>query len=502
MRFLRLLLVSICSLVYCCHVTQAQDLALTDTITGALSAGSSETFDFTAREGQMLSFIATAEDDLDPVLSITDLNNNIIIRNDDYNYPDSRDAIIEGFIAPYTGSYSLTLEAYGQSSGDYTLAMFAGYSTVSAESEFDDEGGWAVIGVGLINEPTMNIVNGTANIIQEGIDQAAFAIGMMPESDVYYARTTVDSISNNDGWRVGLVFAYQDEQNYARVLVNYRGAWRITSVQSGVETVLRDWNIHPAIMPGTESFTLGILVNGNSVDVFYDEQFIGRSDADLTTGQVGLAVETVSSVGSTVTARFDDFLMTEPTLVNDVAIFPTHLVANGMNPTVRELERRLLIPTGGEMAFTLSESFAQNNREGISRFAIGNGRTATNFAIGTQVRWTTSNTALAGCGLVVRDNDAEDYVLAYIDNMDGYGLSERSGDSFIQNTFNSRIDLQQVPYEMVLIVRDEHIHYYLNGEHAASIEAPIRDGSIAEAVVNFEAANTNCQFNNTWVWQW
>ncbi|MEO1286365.1 MAG: hypothetical protein AAFV93_01250 [Chloroflexota bacterium] len=481
----------------------AQDISLAVPITATLNSDTSNSYTFLAREGQLISFVARAVNDVDVMLSVENLNGDIIASNDDYAYPDSRDAIIEAFVAPYTGSYTLIVESYGSTSGDYTLEMLAGYSTLSMQTAFDAEGDWQAVGTDLIDVPTLNVVNGTANLVQSGIDRIGIGVGVSVTSDVYYVRTTLDSITDTAGWRAGIVFGYQDELNFHRAVINYRGAWRMVAVRNGEETVLRDWNVHPAIVPDKRDFTVGVLVNQTSFDVFYDDQYVGTgTDSNFSAGQVGLVAETVSAIGSEVTVRFDDLTITEPTFVDESPIFPTMLVANGTNSTVRELQQRLLIPPVGEMAFTLNESFAQNNQAGVSRFAIGDGRTVTNFVVSARVSWVASQADLNGCGLVVRDDGNENYVLAYVDSEGGYGISERSGATFIQNSFNMRNDLQRPPHNMLLIVRDDVIHYYVNGNHALTLTIGSREGSIGEAVINFDAVNTNCQFNNLWVWTW
>lgn len=503
MRQLTINLLCACILVLTYSQVQAQDLTLNTTLESTLATDASESYAFTAREGQLLSFVARSEDTLDALLRIEDLNSNTLLSADDYDYPNTRDAIIEGFVAPYTGSYSLIVESYTGTNGDYTLTMLSGYSTLAIQELFEANSGWEAIATDLTNAPDLNIVNGTANLIQTGIDQVGLAIGMMPEGEVYFVRTSIDSIREIGGWRTGIVFGYQDEQNYSRAVVNYRGAWRLVTIRNGEEIVLRDWNIHPAIPPAVTTFSLSVLVNGTTFDVFYDDQYIGSSNnPNFTHGQIGLVAETVDALGSEVTVRFDELTLTTPTYVDSNPIFPENIVANGTNASIRELEQRLLIPTGGTMAFTLSDSFAQSSSEGVNRFPIGNGRTATNFALGAQVTWTATGANLNGCGITIRDDDAQDYVLAYVDSEGGYGISERSGAEFIQNSFNIRTDNNSPPYQIILIVSDEMIHYFVNGTHAMSLSVGIREASIAEAVVNFEAVNTNCQYNNLWVWQW
>jgi len=501
MRRIYFFLLSFCLFLPGFNQIQAQQLSINSAVDGSLAVDEEQSFAFTAREGQLLSFIASSET-LDAMLRIEDLNANIILSNDDYSYPDSMDAIIEGFVAPYSGSYTLIIDGYGNTSGDYQITMLNGYSTLVLSDDFSSGANWQPVSLDPVNVPTLNVVNDTANLFQSGIDVIGMAVGYEMDNPVYFARGTVDSITDTAGWRAGIVFGYQNERNFYRAVVNHRGAWRLVAISNSEEIVLRDWNVHPAITPDTREFSLAVLVNGNSFDIFYDDQYIGSGrDTNFNNGQIGLVAETINAIGSEVTVRFDDLIVTEPTQVNNAPIFPENIVDNGTNATIRELEQRQLIPAGGEMAFTLSESFAQYNRQGINRFEIGNGRRLSNFAIGTRI--SRANTVESNaCGIVIRDDGAENYVLAYVDNSGGSGISERSGADFIQNAYNLRTDNSSPPYDMVLIVRDEMLHYYLDGIHAASMEIGIREGAIAAAVINFDAVNTNCQFNNLWVWQW
>ena len=482
---------------------QAQDLALNSIIQASLDSGSEDNYAFVAREGQLLSFIARSDDELDVILRIENLNGDMLLSNDDYNYPDSRDAIIEGFVAPYSGSYTLIVDAYGNTTGTYTLEVLSGYSTLLTQDFFDNNTGWQATGLDPVDRPELNIVNGTANLRQSGIDRSGLATGIPVNSDVYFARVLIDSISDNAGWRAGIVFGYQNEGYFYRALVNYRGAWRLVAMRNGEEVVLRDWNVHPAITPDERNFSMAVLVNGNSFDIFYDDQYVGSAtDPNFSNGQIGLVAESIDAIASDVTVRFDNLTITTPTYTGEETIFPVNIIANGTNSSIRELEQRLLIPPGGEMAFTLSETFARNNQEGVSSFAIGDGRTVTNFALGTRLSWAATSANLNACGLIFRDDGSENYTLAYVDSEGGAGLGERSGTEFIQNIYNTRMNNSRPPYDIVLIVNDDTVHYYLNGIHLATMQAGIRDGVIAGTVVNFDPVNTSCQFNNLWVWQW
>jgi hypothetical protein len=495
-----------CSVLLFClssAIVQAQDLVLNNPTTGNLASGESLRFAFIAREGQMLSFLVRADANLDPILSIEDNDGETLLSNDDYDYPNSRNAVIEGFYAPYNGSYSLVLSAYGSTAGVYDLTMFSGYSNLAYLSNFDDAGPWEGLSIPNHEASTFNVVNGTANLNQTGIQQTGIASGLNAEGEHYYLDSRMSSITGARGWEVGLVFKLQDAENYYRLLINNSGAWQLAKIQAGAEIPLRDWNTHPAIRPEATNFALGVLVNGSGYDIFYDDSYIGSAyDDEFSGGQIGLIVISSNAVGSQVTARYDSLTVTNPMLLNESSIFPSQLVTAGANGTIRELERRMLIPAGGEMAFTIPESFAQNNRAGVSVFPMGNEVVFTNFALAATVSWSSSASDANACGIAFRNDGANHYALAYVDSSGGYGLSERADTAFIQNLYNNRIDSQVPPYQLLLIVNGDEVVYFINGIYALSMSLSRSEGTVGEAVVNFEAVNTNCQFNNFWLWRW
>jgi hypothetical protein len=483
--------------------TQAQTLTLNAIQSGELVAGASDSYAFTAQEGQMLSFIVTS-DSLDSVIAIQNLDGDTLIANDDYNYPESRNALIEAFSAPYTGSYTLIVSGFGESSGVYDLLMRPGYSQIVASDTFDSSSNWQAVDMGSESSPELTISDGILRLTHEGIEQRAVTIGLHPETDVYYFQANFGNVSDNEGWRVGLVFHYHDALNYDAILLNHNGAWQMLSVTDGTESIMRDWGTHPAIRPGVTEFALSLLVNYGGYDVFYNEQFIGTiADAADSGGQVGFIVNTVSTLGSNVTAEIDEVIITAPVLNNGESLFPTTLVAVNNNYTVRELERHLLIPAGGMMALNIPESFGQQVAAGVNRFPIARESQFSNFVLGATVSWRVDATTLNGCGLLVRDaGDSNNYTLAYVDSTGGAGLSVREEDSFVENTFRDDLPVSEPPYQFLLIAVDDTIYFYRNGAYIGSVSTDITSGGIGEAVINFESTNTECRFTNLWVWTW
>ena len=484
-------------------ITQAQDLSLNTIQTGEVSAGSSEAWSFIAQEGQLFSVLVTSAT-LDSIVSIEDLNGNTLISNDDYHYPESRDALVEAFTAPYSGTYTITVSGFGDSSGEYNLSILSGYSQVQAEDTFDGSSGWQTVDLGTEQSPELDNDNGTLNLSYEGIDERAIVLGILPTSDVYYFRTMFENVTGNEGWRVGIVFRYVNVFNYYLLLLNHNGAWRLSIIEDGEERTLRDWGTHPAIRPGVTEFSLGILVNIAGYDIFYNDQFIGSHvDTTFSDGQIGFAVNTVSAIGSRVTAHIDEFILTAPIQIESNYLFPSNLADGSSTYTAHELERRLLIPSGGVMILNIPESFAQQVNAGVSRFPIASELPLENFVIGATINWRKSSDILTGCGLVVRDDlETDTYVLAYVDSADGYGLALRRDSEFSENIFHENPEIAKLPAQLVLVVLEDNAHFYLNQVYVGTLKADTGFNGVGEAVVNFEAVNTECTFNNLWIWTW
>lgn len=485
--------------------SQAESTLLPDTlIQETLSAGESQRYTFTAQDEQMLSFYAEAIDStLDPVLRIYDSNDLLLLENDDYNYPDSRDALIETFSAPYAGTFVLEVSGYAESEGEYELLMLPGYGQALYRNDFDDLGNWEATAPEAESAATLEARNGLLILSQEGISQPAIATGFPINADHYYMETDVESITASSGWQVGLAFQYEDAENYAAVLVNQRGAWQISRVENGATSTLRDWNTHPTITPGEDAFTLGVLVNEAGAEIFYNGQYIG-SVLESFSGNptIGVMLSTVDALGSSVTARYESLLVTVPRAAVDSSPVPPYIITAEPAFVARSLERSGVIPAGGSSALNLPESFVQLGSVGTSRFPLASGQDFTDFLFGATINWPAQPATLNGCGLVVQDQgEADTYLLAYLDSQGGVGLSQRTGEEYSTSLFWDDREIGSPPYRTLLIVQEAGVLFYVNGMLIGTMETGAIAGGIGIAAINFEPTSTECQFEDIWLWQ-
>jgi hypothetical protein len=476
-------------------------LELFTPVEGRVAVDQTESWSFDAVNGQVLSFfVKDISGGFDPVITISS-GGTPLISNDDYNYPSNGDALLEAVTIPRTGTYTASVAGFQGEDGAYRLTMLPGFSALDVEENFNGNLTWRA----LADPVEVDAVDGKLSLSLQGTRLRGIAINPRETAPPnYYAQVSVSVSGGQDGWVVGMTARVQDADHFYALDVNDSGEWRfVLHLPDGDQTV-RDWTPHPAIVPDKSEFVLGMLVNGTGYDFFYDGQLFGRvSESSLPPeGRFGFVVGTLSSPESTTTALFDNLTLTVPTEVNNSLLIPHEIVIGAPNEMVQELQRRNLIPGGGEMALTVNESFVESRRPGVERLMLGRGVTYTNFAIGTNVSWQVSAAGITGCGLVLRASDETNYTLAYLDQTGGYGLSRREGDTFELGIFGETPGFETGTHHLLVIARGDLLYYYVDGKYKGTVENTALDGAVGDAVVNFEPISTSCTFANTWLWRW
>jgi hypothetical protein len=470
---------------------------------GTVAAGAPQSWSFDARDGEVLSFLVQSAGSLDPVLTISNADGVVLITNDDYDYPTNRDSLLEAITFPRTGTYTATISAFGSATGDYTLTMLPGYTQIAYSEDFAEAGTWRTADESALQTTASDglLTLSVAGIGSEGVARSS----SQPELQDYYAQIAVTNVSSSAGWRVGMTVRHQNLANYYAVLVNSDGFWRFVVRTSQGETVLRDWSSHPAIVAGETAFTMGMLVVGANFEFYYNKQYVGQI-VDTTFsfgGQTGLFIGAAEALDAEASAQFDDLLLTMPfQMSNGAGVFPQQLMGGSPQAAVQELQRRRLIPTQGDMTLVVEESFGQAVRPGVSRFPLGRDLTFTNMVYGAAVEIQAQAAGTTGCGLVLRNVSDTDYTVAYIDQTGGYGLAQRVSDAFQPGLFGQNPAFTENPHDLLVIVNGDILYYYVDKQHVGMLTLPLVEGSVGNAVVNFEPIDTTCQFNDTWLWRW
>jgi hypothetical protein len=476
----------------------AQDnttLALLRPAAGQLESGESQQWTFTARTGEPLSFVVeTISGNLDPLLVIRDSSGDEVIRSDDVAYPTDLNPLLEAVSFPQLGTYTATLSSFGGTAGEFVLTMLPGYAQRAREEDFSDAASWAswngsVVIDGTGEQLTLSPTGSLPGITFDGAAEQ-FAD--------FFAQVNVIGVEG-DAWAVGMTARHEGDSAYL-YQVNAQGLWRFSVLTPAGETVIRDWERHPAVRQGTTAFTMGIMAMGVGFDLFYNGETIAQlvDDSLPMPGHTGLIIE-----GGTQRALFDDFIVTVPVEIEGAAVIPQQLVLADANLMTRNLKRQRLISASGQLAFTIAESFNDFAFAGISSFGLARDSMFTNFAFSAVVRIDSVTEGAAGCGLYFRAADESHYTLAYLNRLGEYGLSERAGDTFSPGLYGQNPAwIGEDPRHLLIIANAHTLHYYIDGRYVGAVESSPAAGAIGNAVVNFEPVSTTCRFNNLWLWHW
>ncbi len=460
-----------------------------------------QSWTFLGGQNMVVSLRVIPEGDFDPVVILRDANGAELIRNDDYDYPNRRDALLEAITLPRLGDYQVSVTGYNGSIGAFTLTMLMGYAEFALDERFTSFGDWQAD-----NLTSADAVDGILTLQVDGIAEVGRLFNQqIPRQKDFYAQTTITNMTGRNGWIVGMSFREQTNGNRYVVSVSSRGDWRLSVWENDTARTLRDWTTHPAILAGDTRFTLGILAKDVSIDVFYDNQMLA-SITDTTienAGGVGLQIETSNALDSQVIAQIDGLQMTIPTQVNGAFIIPQQLMAGNALLVSHELERRHLIPAGGTLAWEVSESFLEASRPGVDRLPLIADTRFTNFVLSTTVSATFIGEGIGACALLFQHADERNYTVAYLDNVGGYGVSVRRDDTFSDDIFGMN-DLWTInnSSQLLIVVNDGLLYYYVNNRLVGQMTIESIEGQVGNAIVNFDPIRTNCQFRNTWVWRW
>jgi hypothetical protein len=480
---------------------ELESLALNTIVDGSINEPDEvQRWAISVARDDVLSLWAAGHDGFDPVLTIRNSQGQEVIANDDYAYPDTVDALLEAVTLSAAGTYEVAVTGFGDSTGAFTLTVLPGYAQLAADPSFESPDGWDTE-----NAPAAEFDADSAIIDLEGSQQTALllAADVDPLAD-FFVQTRVRAISGRSPWIAGLALRHRGNGDYYFAAINQQGQWRFTAVEAGEERLIRNWNSHPAIAAGETSFRLGVIANGDSFEVFYNGQSLGRAfDDAIERGGIGPIVRTTDQMDSAITAAFDELVITVPYEAGGEGVFPQRLVGGSPSQIARELERRRLIPPGGQQTLSVSQSFVGSVNPGVSRQPLASGATFRNFVAGTTASLQAAVSGVTGCGLLLHGVNSGDYVAVYLDNAGGYGVSQREGDTFSPGIFGEN-ELWDVTGEgeLLVIVLDDVLHYYVNRHHTGTMELAGQEGEIGNVIVNFDPGDATCQFRDTWVWEW
>ncbi|MCY4144832.1 MAG: hypothetical protein OXE95_12555 [Chloroflexi bacterium] len=480
---------------------QADDseIAIGSVIESELRAGETQGYTFAALALTIASIRVEALDDrLDPQFELVDASGDLVVANDDFAYPATLDALVQAFVLPKTGAYRLTISGLGGSAGAYRLHLLPGYDQLERRDLALASQDWEVAHS---DAPVGLRASRFFSVDMTGSGASAVILGKrFPARREFYFEAAFDFVSSVNNWQLGLAFHFQSPENYRRLLLRKTGYWRLETVTDGFVEPLVDWSTHPAIEPGAADFRLGVLVAGQHIDLVYNGQVIDSvwDEQPAAAGGVGIAMKTDETFGGLLSFALLQAQMTVPTRLVEPVV-PQRLLTKPAYLMAHDLARQQLAEGFGTIKVSLPESVAHSNRAGVTRVPIASGSAFSQFALSARVKLEKSSTGNGGCGIIFHFNDTEYYALAYVTGDGEFGVAKREGAGFAPGVYGRREPFADSTRQLLLIVSDEVIHFYLDEVYAGSLPSQPRIGSLGIAVVNYETVESACQFADLWL---
>ena len=481
---------------------RAQDsrLKVGDIVEASLAPGETHQYTFVALELTLLSIRVTAlSDTLDPRFELIDREDRLIVANDDFDYPATRDAAVQALVLNRTSTYTISVSGHGGSGGDYRLYLLPGFDMLALRDSTMDKAQWQVA----FSNTSLDISESSLYAVElEGFARTAVVLGQhMPQEQDVYLEADFHAVTSIVDWKIGLVYRYQSPEDYHRVLLSKTGFWRVERIEGGEIVPVRNWTTHPAIIPGEPDFRLGVLASGQHIDVVYNGQVVGSAASEATPqpGGLGIVMRTDERSGGLMSFAVRETVLTLPTRVSREILFPQRILERQGYLMAHDLARKQLAPAGHSVSFVQRESSVRHGRLGVTRIAIASDRQYEQFALGASLTFSARGAGNGGCGLFFHYNDDSHYTLAYMTSDGDFGVSRRSGAGFEPGVYGQRPPPASPDHYLLVIVTDDFIHYYLDEEHVGSMPSQPRVGSIGIAAVNYEAADSFCQFENLWL---
>ena len=480
----------------------AQDtrIRLGDVIEASLAPDETHLYSFVALELTLLSIrVEALSDSLDPRFDLVDSAQRLIIENDDYDYPNTLDAVVQALVLNSNSTYTIRVSGHGGSGGDYRLSLLPGFDRLHLRDTVMDKANWQVA----YSDTTLDISESSLFAVElEGFARTGIVLGQhLPQEQDVYFEASFDTVTSPVDWKVGLVFRYKSPEDYYRVVLSKSGFWRVERILEGELVPVRNWTTHPAIVAGEPDFRLGILASGRHFDMVYNGQVVGSASdtAEPQPGALGLVMRTDERAGGLTSLAVRQTLLTLPTRVDGQILLPQRILERRDYLMALDLARKQLVPAGHSVSFVQRESSVRHVRPGVTRISIASDRQYEQFALGASLRVGTADDSNGGCGLFFHFNNDTHYSLAYMTRQGDFGVSRRSGDGFEPGIYGKRAPPEDPEQYLLIIAQDEILHFYLDEEYAGSMPSQPRVGSIGIAVVNYEPVETSCRFENLWL---
>jgi hypothetical protein len=457
---------------------------------------------FEGYANQVISLLVTHSGDLDPMIEVIGPDGEQVGENDDLDSLVT-DAGLEALMLPAEGSYTVRVSRYGETNGEYELALTPGFARMVRRDTFENT-----------ESPWLSPDNDTISLAQDQlrirIVQSATTVLALPTDaqslDDFYVETQVQLPGGPSYAEFGLIFRAQGAPlplDMFQFKVNTEGKWTAQLKDESGEYVLQTWTSNRALSTG--EWNLGVLAQDSTFSFYANGALLGTvSDSRLSEpGTIGLLAGTRPNQPDPATIQFDDFVVTArlgttyrglPLALTrwdsaDPRVIVDELAASGMiNPAVT---RELYVP---ETALMLDEVTASFELLGTDDSIY------TDFVVGVTIIMTTDGQSV-GCGMVYRWLDDRNLDLAYVDTAGGFGLVQASDGALTTNVYdlNSMVSTT-APNKLLVVAQGDSVAYYVNGALVAQEPINPTQGRVGVSLLNYEAVRTDCFYSNFWLW--
>jgi hypothetical protein len=485
------------------HAQENHTLAFFETVQGAINdATPAEEWTFEGHTNQVISVIVMATSgDLDPVLHLVGPDAAVVGENDDL---DSlvRDAGLEAFVLPLEGVYTVRVTRYGATVGEYDLTLTPGFARPLRDDTFEQgavswvspAGQLAVLSQGKLQ----------MRVMEPGETQMAFPPDAESEQNLYM-QVDARVFGTPSYAEVGLVFRAQVEQGRVRAYqfkVNTNGQWTIALQEEAGLFVLRTWQADPAL--AGSAWTLAVLARDENFAFYANGALLGTlSDARLpSAGTVGVMVMNRTDQAGAATVLFDNVLVTAR-LGSTYRGLPLALTTwNSPDPAVvaAELaESGGIIPAAARDLFVPDTSLTRADQNAEFKLLGSERAIYENFILSAWVNIATTGQSVA-CGVTYRWQDERNLDMAYLDTAGGFGVVQARDGQLTTNVYDLSPMVHAGANNLIVITRGDRVTLYVNGALVTQETVIPGSGRVGVALLNYEAARTDCFWTNYWVW--
>ncbi|MBN2469653.1 MAG: hypothetical protein JXN59_02920 [Anaerolineae bacterium] len=484
-------------------------LSMMETVEGTLGGGRSEArWRYEGAAGEQISLVVRPLDDgLDPVLEVFDATGRLLAAADDIAYPERLAAALEGLELPRDETYTIRVGGYeGATAGVFRLTLLPAFAAPIFEETFDGARDWQAGSGGLVEA---NLFEGQLLLEIDTPSALGWAAPEDPPEVPLTAYVQVDVVVANDPdyWEAGIILRQVSPTSYYLFSISGRGDWAFLARSGGSTWMhIQDWTTHPALDNLNKAARLGVLMEDDTFTFYVNGEQLGSVTAGVIEepGQIALGTGTIDRQETYPFVAFDNLLITGPIPNgedNGAARPIENYLAADSGTIVGELVEQGLIPEGGEQVMLVRSSFTTITRAGINTLGLGQGRTQADFVLSTAVTLAAGGEENA-CGVFFRQEDEEQYGLAFLDARGGVGMTYRQGETFDPAVY---VDDQFEALEgvrLLLVGQGDEMRVYVNGSLVARQTHPEIEGSLGIAALSYDGQFTDCQFGDTWLWTW